>query len=79
MNLKWVKGLSEEQRKILKQDLIIARPALERLYELLDAEHKEVISAMQNKNAFSLNWKHYQASLIGELNAIDKVKQLIKD
>ena len=43
------------------------------------AEHKEVISAMQNKNAFSLNWKHYQASLIGELNAIDKVKQLIKD
>ena len=78
-NLKWFNGLSDEDKKVLKGDLVTARPALERLQELLEVEHKEIVSSMVNKKSFSLDWKHYQASMIGELKAIETLQKLIKE
>ena len=79
MNLKWFKGLDAEEEKRLRGDLAAAKPALRRLQVLLQAEYLETVSAMQKKSNFSLDWKHYQASKIGELNALETLQQLIKE
>ena len=79
MNLKWTKDLKEGEMKQMKADLVTARPVLEKLHALLEAEKLAVIAEMQSKTTFTLETSDFLLSKIGELNAIDTVKKLIKE
>ena len=74
MNLKWFKGLDEHNKKLVKQDILAARPAFKRLLILLEEEHATIVNKIETK--YSMNNHKVQ---VAELRAMTKLINLIKE
>lgn len=79
MDLKWFAGLSDQERKELKQQLIESRNVLERLDKILNKALKDSVEEMSKKDKFFMPaWSEYTAHALGEQEALRTVIKLLK-
>lgn len=79
MNIKWFKGLDEQQKKEMKVQILESRLVLDRLAKLLREELEESVTDMAKKEHFYMpSWSEYQASRLGEQRALRKAIELIE-
>lgn len=75
----WTKNLkTEEEKENFNNQLLGARPVLERLYQLLDEKEVELDRSERNLKAYeNPNWAYLQAHKNGCASMLQSVKELI--
>lgn len=79
MMSQWTKNLStSEERERFQNSVLGSRPVLERLYELLDEEERDLDSSELKESVYDTpSWSALQAHKNGQRSMIRKIKQLI--
>jgi len=79
MMAQWTKNLDkDEDKKNFQNSILGSRPVLERLYELLDEEERDLDSSELKEAVYdSPSWSALQAHKNGQRSMIRKIKQLI--
>lgn len=74
---RWVKGLSEQEKKAFLQQLDYHSKVLERLAEILEEEEKSLLEADNNLKEYdSPNWQYLKADRAGAIRTIRSIKKL---
>lgn len=80
MNLKWFAGLEKDDAKRMKALVAEARPVLERLATILEAELENSLEESSKKdNYFMPAWSEYQASRLGTQSTLRRIIKLISE
>lgn len=80
MNLKWIKDLSDDERKEFKESRLASQLVLTKLKALLEEELEQSIKETSSeKNYEKPSWAFLQAHKLGEQEALRKVIKLLED
>ena len=78
MQVRWTKGLTEQQATDLRLQLKASMNVFNRLEQLLQADLVSVLKAQESKEGYdSPSWAMNQADSIGEIRAYKKILRLI--
>ena len=77
-NSAWYAGLSEQEKQELKASLAAARPALDRLAQILEKKKTIIEDKRTSRSCYFMPaWKQYQADCNGNIRALKETLQLI--
>lgn len=78
MQIRWTKGLTEQQDQDLRLQLKASTNIFERLGQLLQEDINAVVKVQESRGLYeSPNWAMYQADNIGEIRAYKRILRLI--
>lgn len=78
MQLRWIKGLDDQQRADIKPQLLASKNILDRLSLLIQDDIESCIKAQEARDSYdSPSWAMYQADTIGEIRAYKKILRLL--
>ena len=78
MQVRWTKGLTEQQDADLRLQLKASTNIFERLGQLLQEDIASVVKVQESRGLYeSPNWAMHQADNIGEIRAYKRILRLI--
>ena len=78
LSLRWLKGVPKEREQEMREKIVLAKPAMLRLTEILDTSIKETDNARRKRSAYFMPaWSEYQADCNGYIRALQEVQHLI--
>lgn len=78
MQIRWNKGLSDQEKVDLKSSLVAANSAFKRLSILIEEDIASTIKSQELKGNYACpSWAMLQADYIGETRAYRKILRLI--
>ncbi len=79
MKTNWLRGLTEQDKEELRTSILAARPAFDRLLELVQEKQSLTETKRRARSTYFMpSWKSYQADCNGYLRALEELKQLIQ-
>jgi hypothetical protein len=77
-SVRWTKGLNKKDSQEMKMALQAAKPVLNRLQLIINQDLSQVKKETQAKEGYSnAAWPYYQADLIGNQRALDRILKLL--